>query len=241
MDNFSWENFIAQLAGGRHTLCLVGGGGKTTVMYELAAKLAARGRKVLVLTSTHIMQPAPAVLAENVAAALSLWQQKQYAVIGTPEAVTGKLTAPAPALYSALSRAADVVLCEADGAKHYPTKAPAAHEPVLLNACDVVLAVCGMDALGKPLAQVCLRAQLAAELLGVSENALLTAEHLARLLTDERGARKNVGSRAYYVLLNKCDLVEKNQVEAVRKQLTRQGLSAAQLLTRGNFVEEERK
>ena len=36
----------------KHTICLVGGGGKTTVMYELAAAWAACGRKVLVLTST---------------------------------------------------------------------------------------------------------------------------------------------------------------------------------------------
>ena len=51
--------------GKKHTICLVGGGGKTTVMYELAAAWAACGRKVLVLTSTHILQPADGSFAAD--------------------------------------------------------------------------------------------------------------------------------------------------------------------------------
>ena len=120
--------------GKRHNICLVGGGGKTTVMYELAAAWAACGRKVLVLTSTHILQPADGSFAADAAAVHNLWQQGRYAVIGTPEPATGKLTAPPQDLYEALQPQADVILCEADGSKHHPCKAPAEHEPVLLAA-----------------------------------------------------------------------------------------------------------
>ena len=81
--------------GKKHTICLVGGGGKTTVMYELAAMWAACGRKVLVLTSTHILRPVDGSFAADVPAVQDLWEQGRDGVMGTPEAATGRLTAPA--------------------------------------------------------------------------------------------------------------------------------------------------
>ena len=68
-------------------------------------------------------------------------------------------------------QAADAVFLEADGAKGLPCKAPAAHEPVLLPQSDILLAVAGLSALGRPLEQVCFRAPLAAALLGVAPDA----------------------------------------------------------------------
>lgn len=205
--------------GKKHNICLVGGGGKTTVMYELAAAWAACGRKVLVLTSTHILRPVYGSFAANVPAVQNLWQQGRYAVIGTPELATGKLTAPPQDLYEALKLQADVILCEADGSRHHPCKVPAEHEPVLLPDSDIVLAVAGMDALGRPLAQACQRPQLAAELLDCSAEKIIDAQMLASLLLYEQGARKNIGARAYYIVLNKCDLLKAAQQEEIRRLL----------------------
>lgn len=199
--------------GKKHTICLVGGGGKTTVMYELAAAWAACGRRVLVLTSTHILQPADGSFAADVPAVQNLWQQRRYAVIGTPELSTGKLTAPPQDLYEALQLQADVILCEADGSRHHPCKVPAEHEPVLLPDSDIVLAVAGMDALGNSLQQACQRPQLAAALLGCSAEKIIDAQMLASLLLSEQGAHKNVGKRTFYIVLNKCDLLPAAQQE----------------------------
>lgn len=210
--------------GKQHNICLVGGGGKTTVMYELAAAWAACGRKVLVLTSTHILRPADGSFAADVPAVQNLWQQGRYAVIGTPEPATGKLTAPPQGLYNELQSQADVILCEADGSRHHPCKAPAEHEPVLLPDSDIVLAVAGMDALGRPLAQACQRLQLAAELLDCSAEKIIDAQMLASLLLSEQGARKNVGARAYYIVLNKCDLLKAAQQEEIRRLLVSAGM-----------------
>lgn len=210
--------------GKKHTICLVGGGGKTTVMYELAAAWAACGRKVLVLTSTHILRPADGSFATDVPAVQNLWQQGRYAVIGTPEIATGKLTAPLQDLYEALQPQTDVILCEADGSRHHPCKAPAEHEPVLLPDSDIVLAVAGMDALGCSLAQACQRPQPAAELLGCSLDSVIDEQMLAALLLSEQGARKNVGARAYYIVLNKCDLLKATQQEKLRQQMLAAGM-----------------
>lgn len=218
--------------GKKHTICLVGGGGKTTVMYELAAAWAACGCKVLVLTSTHILQPADGSFAADAAAVHNLWQQRRYAVIGTPELDTGKLTASLQSVYEALKLQADVILCEADGSRHHPCKAPAAHEPVLLPDSDIVLSVVGMDALGCPLAQACQRPQLAAALLGCSLDSVIDEQMLVALLLSEQGARKNVGTRGFYIVLNKCDLISAAQQEEMLRLLVSAGIDGRRIWLR---------
>lgn len=218
--------------GKKHTICLVGGGGKTTVMYELSAAWAACGSKVLVLTSTHILQPADGSFAADAAAVHNLWQQRRYAVIGTPELSTGKLTAPPQDLYEALQLQADVILCEADGSRHHPCKVPAEYEPVLLPDSDIVLAVAGMDALGHSLAQACQRPQPAAALLGCSLDSVIDAQMLVALLLSEQGARKNVGTRTYYIVLNKCDLIKAAQQEEMLRLLVGEGIDERRIWLR---------
>lgn len=216
----------------KHTICLVGGGGKTTVMYELAAAWAACGRRVLVLTSTHILRPVDGSFAADATAVQNLWQQGRYAVIGTPEFATGKLTLPPQSVYEALKLQADVILCEADGSRHHPCKAPAAHEPVLLPDSDIVLAVVGMDALGHSLAQACQRPQLAAALLGCGAEKILDAQMLTVLLLSEQGAHKNVGKRIYYIVLNKCDLIKAAQQEEMLRLLVGEGIDERRIWLR---------
>ena len=155
----------------------------------------------VVSTTTHIQRPS-ANYAPDEAVRDTLWQAGTYAVAGSP-AENGKLTQP-PGL-SGWMAGADTVLLEADGAKHRPCKAPAAHEPVLLPESDIVLAVAGLSALGRPLAEVCFRLDAACALLGVPPEASLTPERLAKLLASGAGGRKNVGTRAFYVILNQAD------------------------------------
>ena len=192
------------LAEKRHVVSLVGGGGKTTLLYAMAKHCASKGWRVLVTTTTHILQPPGGVWVQTEAARDALWAQKRYAVAGDA-APGGKLTMPDAGQLERWMARADIVLIEADGAKHLPCKAPAAHEPALLQQCDIVLAVAGLSALGRPLCEVCFRPELAAALLGTEPTAILTPKLLAALLADENGGRKLVGSRAFYAVLNQAD------------------------------------
>ena len=166
-----------------HVISLVGGGGKTTLLYALARHYSAQGQRVLVSTTTHIRRP-DANYAPDEAARDALWQAGTYAVAGVP---------------------ADTVLLEADGAKHHPCKAPAAHEPVLLRSSDIVLAAAGLSAVGKPLQDVCFRLEAACALLAVPPETPLTPALLAKLLASEAGGRKCVGTRKFYAVLNQAD------------------------------------
>ena len=97
---------------------------------------------------------------------------------------------------------------------------------------DIVLAVAGMDALGRPLAQACQRSQLAAELLGCSAEKIIDEQMLASLLLSAQGARKNVGTRAYYIVLNKCDLLSATQQEEMRWLLVSAGMDERRIWLR---------
>ena len=175
-----------------HVVSLVGGGGKTTLLYALSAYCTAKGWRVLTSTTTHIRKPVNvpwiAVNEEEKTASLEcesininkkaqcentawenagkerdrLWQQGTYVVAGTP-APHEKLTSLPEPIRSEWISDADITFLEADGAKCLPCKFPAAHEPVILPQSDIVLAVAGLSALYRPLGEVCFRAELAIE------------------------------------------------------------------------------
>ena len=218
-----------------HIVSLVGGGGKTTLLYAMAAHCARKSWRVLVTTTTHIRQPA-ACYAPDDAVLTALWQAGHYAVIGTP-AENGKLTLPQPQLLRRMAQA-DAVFIEADGAKHRPCKLPAAHEPVLLSQSDIVLAVAGLSALDRPLREACFRYDtIRPQFLAAAPDAPLTPPVLAQLLASTQGGRKAVGDRQFYAVLNQVDTPELQQEGIQIQQLLRQqGI----LCVLTHFIEEER-
>ena len=119
---------------------LVGAGGKTTLMYALARRMADAGRRVVCTTTTKIFPPEnglPVVLLEGVADPVAAVHDALSAV---PCVVV---------LSAALPEA--LFLVEADGAARKPLKAPAAHEPVLPEPLGCCVAVVGLDSVGQPL------------------------------------------------------------------------------------------
>lgn len=222
----------------KHIVSLVGAGGKTTVMYQLAEHFANLGEKVLVTTTTHIFQPA-CNFAQSVAEVEALWKAGCYAVVGDIEAETGKLTQLSANVFENYCSLADLVLVEADGAKRLPCKAPAENEPVLLPESDMVVAVMGLDALHQPIQEVCFRLERVMEVLGVASEHCLNEEDVVELLLSEQGAFKNVGQRAYFIVLNKCD--DEYRLKSalkIRSLLEKVGFDVEKLWIRGEAFSE---
>ena len=193
------------LPAGRGCTALVGGGGKTSLMYRLGAEVAGAGGRAVLTTTTAIRPPEGLPLLTGAAGLERALEPGSAVCLGRPGA-DGKLHHPGQAALAAALALADRVVAEADGAKGLPAKAPSAFEPVIPLGTDSVVAVAGLDAVGRRLDTVCFRSGLACHLLGVPPDAALTPALLARLLTSPAGQRKGVPpGAAFRVLLNKAD------------------------------------
>ena len=182
----------------RGVTALIGGGGKTTLMYTLAEELRHRGT-VVVTTSTHIQRPEQypvLTAADDVAAALA----EHGAVCVASESPEGKLCAPALS-FEALAALADFVLVEADGSKRLPLKAHAPHEPVIPVNARRIIYVVGADGFGRPIRQVCHRPERYAALCGAAEDDLVTPALEAKVLHAE-------GYDTGWVFINKVETAE---------------------------------
>ena len=187
---------------------LIGGGGKTTLMYHLASELRQQGT-VLVCSTTKIWPPAHLRGCTEEGTLREERRRRGIACAGTPME-QGKLTAPAIDGWETM---ADFVLVEADGSAGRPFKAHADWEPVLPEERQATVLVMGADGFGKPIRDVCHRSERYAALCGGSENALVTPELEAALILAE-----GLGDRVY---INKVETAEDyDRAAALANRLT---------------------
>lgn len=148
-----------------YVIAFVGAGGKTSLIRRLAWEGRARGRKVLVATTTHMFRPAAyGVLSQRAEDVAFQLEQKGLAVAGRASGEE-KIAYVGDELYGQICPLADLVLVEADGSKRLPVKAPRPGEPVVPENADMVLAVLGLSALGEPAEEKCFRLEQACRLM----------------------------------------------------------------------------
>ncbi len=179
---------------------LIGGGGKTTLMYTLAEELRQRGT-VIVTTSTHIQRPEQyPVLTAADGAAVAAALAEHGAVCVASESPEGKLCVPALP-FETLAALADFVLVEADGSKRLPLKAHAPHEPVIPPNTRQTVYVVGADGFGHPIREICHRPERYAALCGAPEDDIVTPALEAKVLHAE-------GYDTGWVYINKVETPE---------------------------------
>ena len=216
-----------------HTVCLVGGGGKTSLMFALAHAAAGFDMRVLVTTTTHIGIPKGYPVVSSFDALKAAFRANRIVVAGYPENNL-KLSQPPdfdPFLYA---QAADLILIEADGARNLPCKVPNATEPVIPDAADIVIGVMGMDTPGKALGDICFRKQETMDFLKADERHIMTIDDMASILSSPLGTMKSVGRKKYIIALNKCDnALRKTLAEELRIRLAHMGFNAVYLMALG--------
>ncbi|MCD8144010.1 MAG: putative selenium-dependent hydroxylase accessory protein YqeC [Oscillospiraceae bacterium] len=133
---------------------IIGGGGKTTLMFTLARTLAAEGYAVLTTTTTHLAWPPP--------------KSVRFCTPETAETLNG-CACPGTVILAGQPcegqrmrgvdfpleglNAFDFVLCEADGSNRLPLKVHRETEPVIPPAARLVIQVAGLSALGRPVGE----------------------------------------------------------------------------------------
>ena len=199
---------ISQILGIRPGVtALLGGGGKTTLMYKLARELSAVGT-VIVCTSTKILDPddLPVLTGYSKDDIVSALRNNKIICAGT-KAGNGKLAAPEIG-FEELKTLAKYIIVEADGANRLPAKAHADHEPVIPECTDKTVLVLGADAFGRPIAEICHRPEIFAKLAGVDIRSAVTPAIVSRVIAGE-----GLGDRLY---INK---VEDEQAAVYAREL----------------------
>ena len=214
-------------------IAVVGGGGKTSLIYRLTDELIDKGKRVIITTTTHMAGESELPFArggdavrvkelehlESVANALDIARAEEDLVQIKEE----------------LRELCDVMLVEADGAKHHPVKVPEKWEPVIPRCADIVISVIGLDCLGQPISQSAYRMERTSEFLRKSLEAPITEEDIVKIATSICGLFKDVEERVYRVYLNKSDILrEKEPAEHIVEELERKNTVAAY----GSLLEE---
>lgn len=164
---------------------LIGGGGKTTLMETLSRELFDKGR-VIVCTSTKIMEPdnIPVITDTRRERIVDALKSSRVICVGT-RIGNRKLSAPEIG-FDVLKELADYVIVEADGAHRLPVKAHADHEPVIPDTTDQTVLVIGADCFGKPIHEICHRPELFAKRAEADIDSAVTPLAVEHVIISER-------------------------------------------------------
>lgn len=216
----------------KNIISFVGGGGKTSLIYELGNELSKLGKRVIITTTTHMFMPERnVILTERKEDIVRLLLSEHMITVGRlcdesnviinrntlknvktfdtiEEDKTKKISGVSEKLAENLIELSDIVLVEADGSKRLPLKMPASHEPVILKGSNIVVGVCGIDAIGKRIKETCHRPNLVSDFLNKREEDFINESDIAKILLSEKGQRKGVKCD-YKIVINKVDTKER--------------------------------
>ena len=209
--------------GAREHIALVGGGGKTTLMFALTDELKRKGKRVLASTTTKVwhreaLEYEKVLLIEDdgdwknkKAEGLSI---ERSAFVGKSILDTGKVEGISATLADEIFHDSNVdyLVVEADGSAGRPLKAPAEHEPVVPGSVTMVVAMMGLEAMSARLDEATVfRLEQVRSITGIETGGILTPSALAKVFLHPAGLFKGAPEGARRVVfLNKEDLVEED-------------------------------
>ncbi|MBI5444997.1 MAG: putative selenium-dependent hydroxylase accessory protein YqeC [Deltaproteobacteria bacterium] len=195
-------------------VALVGAGGKTSLMYRLAAELRRVGVKAAAGTTTKIALPAQEegtlfCVGSFEEAAERVRSHEGVPVLAGKVLENGKVRGIPPEWCDRLvsEGGVEVLLVEADGSARKALKAPEAWEPVVPAGTTAFVALAGLTVLGRSLGEEAVfRPERVSAVTGFPLGAPVTVELLAALFTAGEGLLRGRprGARAY-AFLNQID------------------------------------
>ena len=219
------RNLVSALdMGPRELVALVGGGGKTSLLFALAEELHQGKKRVVTSTTTKVRhreaQRSPCIVFTGSGPS---WKDKLneglqnhgHVFLARGSLDSGKVDGISPSLVNEMYQEGgiDYIILEADGASGRPVKAPADHEPVIPSSSTKVVAMLGLEAIGAQMGpEVVFREDLFGKLTGLELGERLTPTVLASLFLKPEGLFKGTPSSAKrMVFINKQDLFSENK------------------------------
>ncbi len=187
--------------GDHELVSLVGGGGKTTVLFALGTQLFG----TVVLTTTTKMgrdrtgghEPLLAPSDETLLGGLA----DRRVALAWRAVSDHKALGVQPQVCDRWFGLADHVVVEADGSRRMPFKAPLDYEPVVPSQTTTLVACVGAAALGVVISEQCQRPERVAAVAGCSAEDRLTPQRLAAVLVSDQGSRKDSPPSARFAVV----------------------------------------
>jgi len=202
----------------REVISLVGGGGKTTLMFALARELVSTEKFVVTTTTTKVFEPSssetPFLLLEREESRIldllpPYLDMYRHVTLSAEKLSSGKLQGISPELVAKLGEVNRIsyIIVEADGAAGKPLKAPAQWEPVIPSNTSLVVPIAGVDALGCRLTDIdVFRPEIVSRLTGLPLGEVVSADVIAILITHPKGITKGSPAHARIVpFINKVN------------------------------------
>jgi len=221
---------LSEKLGPGRLISLIGGGGKTSLMFELAREACGTGRSVITTTTTKIRVPKPAISStlllgsdpsQSIEEVKKLLQERQHITVGREIQQERKLIGISPESADELkaSCSAELLLVEADGSAGRSLKAHAPHEPVIPVSSDLVVVLIGIDCIGAELDDRSVhRAELFSQRLGRPMGCRISDDDVAAIVHHPEGYLACVTDAVrVVVVLNKVS----RQGEAEARKLAR--------------------
>ena len=214
---------------------VIGAGGKTSSVHDLADHYRRQGYKVLVTTTTHMAEEEGLLSdLDGISRALS---ETGFAFAGRLVDHKGKkkvASLPEDVLKKAIALA-EITLIEADGARRLPFKAPKPSEPVIHPETTHVLLLGGMWAIGRPLEETAYNLPgILSACPDLKEDSVVTPELMAEVYrkTYVNLIRQKYPGLPLFFAAGQTDTVERQRAAEVfllemQKPLTEEDLSPA--------------
>lgn len=202
-------------------IALVGGGGKTTLMFALADELKREGKRVITSTTTKVRHK-EALRYEKVLLAddeVDWKNERAEALINQGTVFVGRKILDSGKVEGISASVADEIfqdsnalylIVEADGSAGHPFKAPAEHEPVIPSSVTMVVAMMGLEAVSALFSEATtFRVDEVKYITGLETGSILKPSALAKVFLHPAGLFKGTPEGATRVVfLNKRDLIQ---------------------------------
>lgn len=205
-------------------ITIIGGGGKTSLMYYLLRVLKDNGYTAIATTTTKLSnQPLSGncfVKISSVEAGYKAVEQARgiqdhVTLVADEDKITGKMVGISRAWIDQLATISrDVVfVVEGDGSAGKSLKGHLAHEPVIPSSSSLVIPIIGIDCVGMQLdSQRVHRPERICELTGTIPTSLVTTEIITQLLFHSQGYLHNCPKHNVIVpFINKVESVIQQQ------------------------------
>ncbi len=211
---------LIDLLGTRHGIvCVVGAGGKKSVIYHLVGEHPGR---VAVTTTVHMTEVPEALSMERIidddaalpGRVLAAGDARRVAY-AQPSQKPGRMAGATSATIVSVHEQGgfDTTFVKADGARMRWIKAPAEGEPLLVTGVETVVPVLSARAIGEPLDErVAHRVEQVAAVTGVARGMPLVPEAVGRLLASDDGALRGTTGARVAPVINMVDNAEREEL-----------------------------